>query len=31
MMNCRIRIQETETKIITEDDFDSYNKKESDD
>ena len=30
-MNCRLRIQETETKIIDEEDFDSYNKKESDD
>ena len=30
-MNCRARIKETETKTITEDDFDSYNKKESDD
>ena len=30
MMNCRVRIQETESKIIDEEDFDSLNKKEKD-
>ena len=30
MMNCRVRIQETETKIIDEVDFDSLQKKEKD-